>query len=629
MLMFHGLELTDFYVKIIHRNHISITSSATLIMTDDIYNYDFTLNQNQVFGGLYALKELTPNHWGMIGGDGNGNNQIENKDKDDIWFIHVGFNGYSNGDYNMDGQVNLSDLLYVWKINVGKGSNFSITTPVFNCGDLIIDERDGQNYSTVQIGDQCWMAENINIGSMISVDSSMTNNGIIEKYCYNNSYSNCMNYGGLYDWNEMMQYTTQEGIQGICPAGWHIPSESEYTILIDYLGGESIAGGKMKESGTIHWKTPNTGATNESGFSAFGGGFSFNNLFFSLKDGGYFYSSTLNGLSPMLSYNNASVALNGYPIYFRKSVRCIKNEPSGIPYNPLPSDGSQNQHVNSILQWSCSHPQNSPLTYDVYFNTISPPQLVSAGQISSKYYPGTLQVNTLYYWKIIVHDGYGNIIEGPVWSFTTGDQSWECGVPIIDERDGHYYNTVQINTLCWMADNLNIGTMIQGTNNMENNSIFEKYCNSNNSANCDVYGGLYQWNEMMQYTSMEGSQGICPLGWHLPTDAEATLVINYLGGETVAGGKMKSSGTIEDGTGLWYAPNFGATNESGFSALPGGYRNDEGYFYENLGINAFFWTSTGIFSDNAWSYFLYYGNPEVTHSSASTVWGLSVRCIKD
>jgi uncharacterized protein (TIGR02145 family) len=624
MLMIHGLELTDFYVRIIHRNHISITSSVTLIMTDDIYNYDFTLNQNQVFGGLCALKEFTPNHWGMIGGDGNGNNQIENKDKDDIWFIHDGFNGYSNSDYNMDGQVNLDDLLNLWKINCGKGSNFSLALTGFNCGDLLIDERDGQSYTTVQIGDQCWMAENINIGSMISVDQSMTNNGIIEKYCYNNSYGNCMNYGGLYDWNEMMQYTTQEGIQGICPAGWHIPSDSEYTILIDYLGGESIAGGKMKESGTTHWNTPNTGATNESGFSAFGGGISVSTIFLDLKQRGYFYSSTLNGLRPMLGYNNASVTFNGYPFDFRKSVRCIKNEPPGIPYNPLPSDGSQNQHVNSILQWSCSH--HSPLTYDIFFDTLSSPQLVSSSQSISKYYPGNLQFNKAYYWKIIAHDSYGNHTEGPIWSFITGSQDWECGIPIIDERDGQYYNTVQINTICWMADNLNIGTMIQGANNMENNSIFEKYCYNNNTANCEIYGGLYQWNEMMQYITQEGIQGICPTGWHIPADADYAAVTDYLGGESIAGGKMKSTGTIQDGTGLWYAPNFGATNESGFSALPGGMRY-EGYFDGNPGQYAIFWSSTGFF-DDIWFHSLDYGNINVSRSWGSKEWGLSVRCIK-
>ncbi len=129
---------------------------------------------------------------------------------------------------------------------------------------------------------------------------------------------------------------------------------------------------------------------------------------------------------------------------------------------------------------------------------------------------------------------------------------------------------------------------------MANNSIIEKYCYNNSTANCDIYGGLYQWNEMMQYTTTPGAQGICPAtGWHLPTDAEWTILTTFLGGEGIAGGKMKTTGTIEAGTGLWYAPNTGATNESGFTALPGGYRSDNGDF-DGLGYYAYFWSSTEI-----------------------------------
>ncbi len=121
--------------------------------------------------------------------------------------------------------------------------------------------------------------------------------------------------------------------------------------------------------------------------------------------------------------------------------------------------------------------------------------------------------------------------------------------------------------------------MIPGTTEMTNNSIIEKYCYDNNTANCDAYGGLYQWNEMMEYSTTPGVRGVCPAGWHLPTDAECTILTNFLGGESIAGGKMKATGTIEAGTGLWHDPNIGATNEYGFTALPGGLRYSFGYFY--------------------------------------------------
>ncbi len=127
-----------------------------------------------------------------------------------------------------------------------------------------------------------------------------------------------------------------------------------------------------------------------------------------------------------------------------------------------------------------------------------------------------------------------------------------------------------------MAENLNVGSMINGSSNQTNNGIIEKYCYDDNTSNCDTYGGLYQWEEMMQYVTTPGAQGICPDGWHLPTDEEFKTMEMALGmsqGEaddtgwrgTDEGGKMKESGTTH-----WYSPNMGATNSSGFTALPGG-----------------------------------------------------------
>jgi len=93
------------------------------------------------------------------------------------------------------------------------------------------------NYSTVQIGSQVWMGENLNVGTRINGVKNQINNDTIEKYCYNDDENNCNVYGGIYLWDEMMQYSTVEGSQGICPTGWHLPSDSEWTVLTNYLGG--------------------------------------------------------------------------------------------------------------------------------------------------------------------------------------------------------------------------------------------------------------------------------------------------------------------------------------------------------------------------------------------------------
>ncbi len=164
---------------------------------------------------------------------------------------------------------------------------------VWECGDTIVDTRDNQKYATVQIGTQCWMAQNLNTGNRIASTSEQTNNATIEKYCYNNDPENCSVFGGLYQCNEMMQYSSTPGVQGICPTNWHLPTDVEWTSLTTYLGGESVAGGKMKETGLAHWQSPNAGATNSSGFSALPGGSYGGGSFYRLGSNGYWWSSTV------------------------------------------------------------------------------------------------------------------------------------------------------------------------------------------------------------------------------------------------------------------------------------------------------------------------------------------------
>jgi len=114
---------------------------------------------------------------------------------------------------------------------MGSGDYFYCVGGTFSCGQTLVDSRDGEYYATVQIGTQCWMAENLNVGTRINGVVSQTNNGIIEKHCYNDNETNCATYGGMYQWDETMQYSTVSGIQGICPTGWHIPAHDEFTTL--------------------------------------------------------------------------------------------------------------------------------------------------------------------------------------------------------------------------------------------------------------------------------------------------------------------------------------------------------------------------------------------------------------
>jgi uncharacterized protein (TIGR02145 family) len=205
-----------------------------------------------------------------------------------------------------------------------------------------------------------------------------------------------------------------------------------------------------------------------------------------------------------------------------------------------------------------------------------------------------------------------------------------CGQGFKDTRDYKIYSTLQIGTQCWMAENLNFGTKIEGSLDQTDNSTIEKYCYDNSESYCEIYGGLYQWNELMQYTTTSGTQGICPEGWHVPTRAEFEVLTDFLGGESSCGGKMKTSGTIEAGTGLWYTPNTGATNESGFTGMPGGMRTSSTAFM-HLGYNADFFTSdeSSEYIGMAWGRNLYYGNVTVRDEPFDKRYGWSVRCLKN
>jgi uncharacterized protein (TIGR02145 family) len=194
-----------------------------------------------------------------------------------------------------------------------------------------IDYRDQASYKWVKIGRQVWMAQNLNSGIQIDGTKIQSDNGVAEKYCYNDLELNCNTYGGLYQWDEMMQYSKMEGIQGVCPENWHIPSETEWNLLIEELGGKRMAYEKTKEIGDLHWKIVTKGITNKSGFTTLPGGLrnpdTTSNIFNNMRNEAYFWSSTEHdansafaiGLGSMFLEVNRYLGIkpSGY------SVRCV------------------------------------------------------------------------------------------------------------------------------------------------------------------------------------------------------------------------------------------------------------------------------------------------------------------
>ena len=238
----------------------------------------------------------------------------------------------------------------------------------------------------------------------------------------------------------------------------------------------------------------------------------------------------------------------------------------------------------------------------------------------------------------------------PVWGTdaTTSVPAFSpCGTTISD-IDGNYYNTVLIGAQCWTKENLRVRKYNNGTSILFDatggyggssttwqnltigaHTIYAHDSTVTTPSNRTKYGYLYNWYAAKGiYTTgnipSTDTLNICPSGWHVPTDAEWTTLTTELGGESVAGGKMKSVGTA-----YWNSPNTGATNESGFSVLPGGYRSFNGSFnfFRNY---AFFWSATEFDDFNAWNRNLYFNDGNVYRFNyLNKSVGASVRCLRD
>jgi len=195
------------------------------------------------------------------------------------------------------------------------------------------------------------------------------------------------------------------------------------------------------------------------------------------------------------------------------------------------------------------------------------------------------------------------------------------------DGDDNHYTVVKIGTQTWMAENLKT-TKYNDSTNIPMEADYTAWANLTTPAYCwlnniiinkNIYGALYNW-----YTVETGN--LCPAGWHVSTDDEWITLRNYLGGESIAGGKLKETGSSH-----WKSPNSGATNESGFTALPGACRLDEnGNFWGGNGETAFWWSSTQVSSNLAWYWNVWWGDVDIYRSTVvGKKSGMSVRCVRD
>jgi len=558
--------------------------------------------------------------------------------------------------YNFGDQLKFIGYAEGGKDTIIDSPTFDVTyefdfTMGISCPGLPFFTYGGQTYTTVKIGTQCWMAEDLNIGTMIIGGTLPSDDGIIEKYCYDDDTNNCQVYGGLYLWDEMMDYDTIEGIQGICPPGWHIPTDNELCVMenvvdagaiqCDIFGSRGIdVGGNLKEVGTAHWDTPNTGATNASGFTALAGGFyQDNGTFGQLGVSTGIMSSTLR-VSNNLQYHTRGLGSTNAQIFSGfgwrdcgSYLRCIRD----CSPQPTQADAGQDTIVTGGIT-SYTLMGNTPLSGDGVWSIIKG----TGGSFADTTNPTTvfsgILGNTYFLrWTISTacDQSYNEVM---VIFHMVGPQPCP-GIPSFT-YGGQTYTTILIGNQCWMEQNLNIGTYLHDIYDPSDNGIIEKYCYWNDTSFCSIYGGIYEWDEMMGYDTIESIKGICPLGWHLPSDnewkvLEGTVDTQYPVGDPIwdqtgwrgfnAGGHLKQKGET-----LWYHPNTGATNLYNFTALPGGLSmGNPPYGFLWYALKAYFWTSTQSSSNNAMYRHLLNTSEQSERDDFVKFYGYSVRCLKD
>jgi uncharacterized protein (TIGR02145 family) len=520
-------------------------------------------------------------------------------------------------------------------VGTSYGDTITFTTSVpagFTCGTSTVT-YDGHAYTTALIGSQCWFKENLRndnyndgtaiSGSLNNSTWTSTTSGAQTVYGQGgvNEATNLATYGRLYNW-----YAVTDAA-GLCPSGWHVPTDTEWTAVETQLGGASGAGAAMKASSS---DSPAWNGTNSSGFSALPGGYRTydNGNFANLGNYGDWWSSSPSG-SDAWNRNlfSGSSGVTRYHNYVRYgfSVRCLQDAAPTVDTDAASSVTETTATLNATITVTggaavsatgFKYATNSALT--------TPTDIAGSG--TSSPFTGSLTGLTAstQYWAVSYATNSVGTSYGDTITFTTR-APFTCGTSTLT-YDGHAYTTVLIGSQCWFKENLrndnyNDGTAILGN---LNNSTWTSTTSgaqtvydqggANEASNLTTYGRLYNWY------AVTNAAGLCPTGWHVPTDAEWTALETHLGGASGAGAAMKASSSD--------SPAWNGTNSSVFSALPGGYRTYDNGNFANLGNYGDWWSSSPSGS-HAWNRNLFSGSSGVTRYHNYVRYGFSVRCLQD
>jgi uncharacterized protein (TIGR02145 family) len=530
-----------------------------------------------------------------------------------------------------------------------------------------LQDVSGNLYSTIQIGDRQWMAENLRTnkyrngqGLLASSNQGWLNGWGAYQFLFSNIYRVKNRLKGL-------TYNTQaiKNPTGICPSGWSIPTREEWLTLIAELGGADVAGEKV------------LGLDSESNLNLLPSGMKSGSTGTWLNlDDAFLWSSTSDSVATWTgdkkdaiwlfrldssenTFNEYPLIKNSYP--FGASVRCIKDIVITPPVLE-PVEVTDITQIRATFQAILQYDGGGTLSdWGLYLsldpepgpedrvlvaqlpqtssNKISQDSTVSDSLSTSQTFQITIDSlisGAAYYTRMYASNesgtGLGDIVRFRTLVDTTG--------VTVTDIDGNIYRTVQIGDQLWMKDNLRTSRYLNGdlidhipdstewaslTFLDEDKTIGEgawvHY--RNDSENEIPFGKLYNW------FAVTHPSGICPAGWQVPSREDWEILIEYTGGADIAGGNLKATGTLEAGTGLWLAPNEGATDSVGFSALPADFRWPDGKYSLMKGENAIFWTSTRDNEYYAYNTAMNRYLEYIDRPSSDFTFGFSVRCLRD
>jgi uncharacterized protein (TIGR02145 family) len=538
-----------------------------------------------------------------------------------------------------------------------------------HCGTVA--DYDGNVYTTVVIGQQCWTKQNLrtthyNDGTAIPQGNTTSSTEPFYYINYNIITSTMLtNYGYLYNWQAVMHGAPSSnenpsGVTGICPRGWHVPSDAEWTELTDFvntLARFRCSGydGQIAKalSAKSAWTSSNNacevgnnqGGNNVTMFSAYPVGY-FNGSFNAFGNNAYFWSTTNTSSVRYrrLDYNYYGVRNYGESMNLAFSVRCVKqlsNEPI-VHTNPISIGSIQSTQAtgggkcysygdNSVIYGVCWSTSHIPTIEDPH-TTDGTGEGVFTSIITG------LTNGVTYYVRAYAISSEG-VVYGEEVSFTTD----ACGDPNnVTDYDGNTYNSVLIGTQCWMKENLRTTHFADGTaistNSGTSNTVAYWYYPNNNANNAETYGLLYNWSAVMHGSASSnanpsGVQGICPNGWHVPSQSEWQQLVSYVqsmpsywcdGNSTyIAMSLASETGWNSSSSNCYVGSNPSQQNKTLFSARPAGYRTSS---CGGFGTNAEFFSST---EDGSSAYRFLIRDRTHEIGSYSKGYGYSVRCVRD